>query len=140
MIEINCNGGRIGRLWWENSSYGGVFIQHRQPSTWLRPGHWGWDHAWPDTHSWPISPWGKGDPADECYRNFNAFEAWLDDQFERRNIDPDLNITERIDLYSMFCNVFNAGIAAGRDPWRWANELQRQGEQPLTQPTKEEPC
>lgn len=129
MIEINCNGGRIGRLWWENSSYGGVFIQHRQPRTWFRPGHWGWDHAWPDTHAWPMSPWGKGDPADEYYRDFNAFEAWLDDQFERRNIDPDLNITERIDLYSMFCNVFYAGIAAGRDPWRWANELQRRREE-----------
>lgn len=139
MIEINCNGGRIGRLWWENSGQGGVFYRHRQPCTVLCPGRWGWDHAWPDTHAWPISPWGKGDPADECYRDFNAFEAWLDDQFERRNIDPDLNITERIDLYSMFCNVFNAGTAAGSDPWRWANELQRQGEQPPTQTTKEEP-
>lgn len=139
MIEINCNGGRIGRIWWENSSYGGEFLRHRQPRTWFRPGHWGWDHAWPDTHAWPISPWGKGDPEDEQYRDYVAFEAWLDDQFERRNIDPDLNITEKIDLYSMFCNVFNAGVAAGRDPWRWANELQRQTEQSSTQLAKKEP-
>ena len=125
---INCNGGRIGRLWWENSSYGGVFPRYGQPRTWFLPGHWGWDHAWPDNHAWPISPWGKGDPEDENYRDNVAFEAWLDDQ-----IDLDLNITERIDLYAMFCGVFKAGIAAGRDPWHWANELQRQAEQPPRQ-------
>lgn len=139
MIKINCNGGRIGRLWWENSSYGGVFIRYRQPRTFFRPGFWGWDHAWPDNHAWPISPWGKGDPADEHYRDNVAFEAWLNDQFERRNVDLDLNTTEQIELYAMLCNVFRAGVAAGRDPWRWANKLQRQSNQPPTQPAID-PC
>lgn len=124
MIEINCNGGRIGRLWWENSS------------RWFGPGRWGWDHAWPDIHVWPISPWGKGDPADECYRDFHAFEAWFSNEGERQGLILDLaleDISDKIRIYSMFCNVFKAGIAAGRDPWHWANELQRQTEQHPTQ-------
>jgi hypothetical protein len=131
MIEIRCDGGRIGRLWWTNSSESGVFHQGRQPCTVLRPGQWGWDHAWPDWHPWPVMPWGKGDPADDCWRDFTAFEPWFCDQCERRGIDLDLIITDQISIYSMICAVFDAGVAAGRDPWRWADELQRrQGEHP----------
>jgi hypothetical protein len=136
MIEVRCDGGRIGRLWWENSSQGGVFYRHRQPCTVLRPGRWGWDQAWPDWHPWPVMPWGKGDPADDYWRDFTAFGPWFADQCERQGIDLDLNITDQISIYSMFCNVFDAGVAAGRDPWRWAAELQRrQGEQLPTNKT-----
>jgi len=136
VIEIQCDGGRIGRLWWENSSQGGVFYRHRQPCTVLRPGRWGWDHAWPDWHPWPVMPWGKGDPADDCWRDYTAFEPWFADQCEREDIHLDLDITDKISIYSMFCKVFDAGVAAGCDPWRWAAELQRrQGKQPSADET-----
>jgi hypothetical protein len=127
-IEITCNGGRIGRIWWENSRESGIYQRGCQPRTWLIPGRWGWDHAWPDRRAWPVMPWGKGDPADEHFRDYVAFEPWFRDQCEKRNLDLDLNITEQIELYAWFCNVFNSGVAAGRDPWAWAESLEHQQE------------
>jgi hypothetical protein len=127
MIEIRCDGGRIGRLWWDNSSESGIFYSGRQPDTVLRPGRWGWDHAWPDQHAWPVRPWGPGDPADDCWRDYTAFESWFDAGCKQRGIDLDINITDKISLYAMLCDVFRSGVAAGRDPWqwRWAEELRR---------------
>ena len=131
MIEIRCDGGRIGRLWWDNSGEAGIFPQNRQPDTVLRPGRWGWDHDWPDRHAWPVRPWGKGDPADDCWRDYTAFESWLTAGCKQRGIDLDLDITDKISLYAMLCDIFDSGVAAGRDPWRWAEELrQRQGVRP----------
>jgi hypothetical protein len=74
-------------------------------------------------------PWGKGDPADEQYRSYVAFESWFTDQCKKRNLDPDLNIAKQIELYAWFCNVFNSGVAAGRDPWAWAESLEHQQEE-----------
>ena len=128
MIEINCYGGRIGRLWWENSGESGIYQRGRQPQTWLISGRWGLDHAWPDRHAWPVMPWGKGDPLDEHYRDYLAFESWFMNQCEKRKLNLGLNITEQIELYAWFCNVFNSGVAAGRDPWAWAESLERQQE------------
>ena len=128
MIEIRCDGGRIGRLYWTNSSEAGIFYQNHQPDTVLRPGRWGWDHTWPDQHAWPVMPWGIGDPAGDCWRDYTAFEKWFADECERRAIALDLDITDRISLYSMLCDVFDSGVAAGRDPWRWAEELRRRQE------------
>ena len=120
MIKITCDGGQIGRFWWENSSEGGLF---------------GWDHAWPDCHAWPVSPWGKGDPQDDCWRDYAAFEKWFPDECERREIDLDIDITQRVRIYALLCDIFDAGVLAGRDPWRWADELQR-----ITQPQENQPC
>jgi hypothetical protein len=126
MIEINCQGGRIGRFRWENSDRGGIFRQSGESCTTFRPGRCGWDEAWPDCHSWPVSPWGKGDAADDYFRDFNAFEPWFDRQVETRKLDLDLNITEKIKVYSLVCGVFNAGIDAGRNPWSWAHRVEQQ--------------
>jgi hypothetical protein len=118
MIEINCHGGQIGRFWWENSY---------EFYTSFCPGRCGWDETWPDRHNWPVSPWGKGDPVDECWRDFAAFEPWLDHQMEKRNLDHiDLSIIDKIELYSMLCALFHCGIDAGRNPWDWALRIEQQ--------------
>lgn len=121
MIEINCYGGRIGRFWWENSDRGGLFLRSGQF------GRCGWDETWPEQHAWPVMPWGKGDAADDYWRDFKAFEPWLDRQMEDRKLDHiDLNITDKIELYSMLCAVFSCGIDAGRNPWDWALRVEQQ--------------
>ncbi len=43
---------------------------------------------------------------------------------EVRKLNLDLNITERIEMYSMLCGVFNAGVEAGQNPWRWAKDVE----------------
>jgi len=127
MIEINCHGGRIGRFWWENSDRGGLFLRSGQCYTTFRPGRCGWDEAWTEQHAWPVMPWGKGDTADDYWRDFNAFEPWLDRQMEDQKLGHiDLNITGKIELYSMFCAVFHCGIDAGRNPWDWALRVEQQ--------------
>jgi len=127
MIEINCHGGQVGRFYWTNSSFSGLFMRCGQFDTKLHPGSCGWDETWPDRHNWPVSPWGKGDAVDEHWRNFVAFELWLDRQLESRKLDHiDLNITKKIELYSMFCAVFHCGIDAGRNPWDWARRVEQQ--------------
>jgi hypothetical protein len=45
---------------------------------------------------------------------------------ETRKLDLDLNITEKIEIYSLLCDVFNAGIDAGRNPWSWAHRVEQQ--------------
>ena len=126
MIHIDCHGGQIGRFWWENSDRGGFFRQSGESYTTFRPGRCGWDETWPDRHNWPISPWGKGDAADEHFRDFAAFELWFDRQLEARNLDErDLTITDKIELYSLLCGVFKAGIDAGRNPWSWAEHVEQ---------------
>lgn len=126
MIEISCHGGRIGRFRWENSGFGGLITRQGQFGTSFRPGHCDWDHAWPENHAWPVRPWGKGDAADDHWRDFAAFESWLERQLEIRNLDKiDFTITDRIELYSMLVGVFNAGMEAGQNPWRWAQQLER---------------
>jgi hypothetical protein len=135
MIEINCHGGRIGRFWWDNSGMGGIFTRAGQFNTSFRPGRCGWRESWPDvTAAWPVCPWGPGDPANDYCRDFDAFEPWFDRQMEIRMLDLDLNIIDKIELYSMLCSMFNAGIEASRNPWRWAkdveDELLRQAVEP----------
>lgn len=125
MIEINCYGGRIGRFWWNNSGYSGIFALAGQFNTSFLPGRCGWDHEWPDCHAWPVRPWGKGDAVDEHWRDFIAFEPWFDRQMKGRKLDLDLNITDKIELYSMLCSMFNAGVEAGQNPWRWARKLEQ---------------
>jgi hypothetical protein len=122
MIEINCHGGRIGRFWWENSDRGEFF----RWCTTFRPGRCGWDETWPEQHAWPVKPWGKGDAADDYFRDFNAFEPWFDRQIETRKLELDLNITDKIELYSMLCAVFHCGIDAGRNPWGWALRVEQE--------------
>jgi hypothetical protein len=120
MIQINCHGGRIGRFWWDNSGCNLWFF----PS--FSPGRCGWRESWPDeTAAWPVRPWGPGDAVDEHWRDFTAFEPWFDRQMEGRKLDLDLNITDKIELYSMLCDMFNAGVDAGRNPWRWARQLEQ---------------
>ncbi len=126
MIEINCYGGRFGRFWWENSDRGEVFLRSGQWDTKFRPGRCGWDETWPDYHSWPVMPWGKGDAVDEHWRDFVAFEPWFNRQVKTRKLDLDLNITEKIEIYSLLCGVFNAGIDADRNPWSWAHRVEQQ--------------
>jgi hypothetical protein len=126
MIEINCHGGRIGRFWWENSDRNGFFRRSGKCCTSFRPGRCGWDETWPDNHAWPVRPWGKGNAADDHWRDFAAFEPWFDRQVETRKLDLDLNITEKIEIYSLLCGVFNAGTEAGRDPWSWAKRVEQQ--------------
>jgi hypothetical protein len=126
MIEINCYGGRIGRFWWENSDRGGLFLRSGESYTSFRPGRCGWDETWPERHSWPVMPWGKGDAADDYWRDFAAFEPWLDRQIETRKLELDLNITEKIELYAMLVDIFHAGIDAGRNPWGWALRVEQQ--------------
>lgn len=124
MIEINCHGGRIGRFWWDNSGCSGIFGLAGQFNTSFYPGRCGWDHEWPDCHAWPVRPWGPGDAVDEHWRDFTAFEPWFDRQMEGRKLDLDLNIIEKIELYSMLCGMFEAGVEAGQNPWRWAKGLE----------------
>jgi hypothetical protein len=135
VIQIDCYGGQVGRLRWVNSDRGGFFRQSGESCTSFRPGRCGWDEAWPDRYSWPVSPWGKGDAVDEHWRDFTAFEPWLDRQLEGRKLNRiDLNITEKIELYDMLCGMFKAGIDAGRNPWSWAEHVEQQ-----TQSIQEEP-
>ena len=69
-------------------------------------------------------PWGPGDAADEHWRDFAAFELWFNDQMDKRSLDGfDFTVTDRIELYSLLCGVFNAGVEAGQNPWRWAQQL-----------------
>jgi hypothetical protein len=126
MIEINCHGGRIGRFWWENSDRGGLFLRSGECYTSFRPGRCGWDEAWPDNHVWPVRPWGKGDAADDYWRDFAAFEPWYQDQLAKRKLDEiDLTITDKIELYAMLVDIFHAGIDAGRNPWSWAEHVEQ---------------
>ena len=127
MIEINCDGGRVGRFWWRNSSFGGTFMRCGQFNTVLNPGRCGWDHDWPECHAWPIRPWGKGDEADGAWRDFAAFESWFQSELTRRDLDEiDFTITQKIEIYAMMTNMFYYGIDAGQDPWRWARQLEQQ--------------
>jgi hypothetical protein len=127
MIEINCHGGRIGRFWWENSDRGGLFQRSGECCTSFRPGRCGWDETWPEQHAWPVSPWGKGDAADDHWRDFAAFEPWFQDQLAKRKLDEfDLTITDKIELYAMLVDIFHAGIDAGRNPWGWAEHVEQQ--------------
>ena len=136
MIRVDCHGGQIGRFWWVNSDRGGFFRQSGESCTTFRPGRCGWDETWPDRHNWPVSPWGKGDAVDEHWRDFTAFEPWFDRQLEGRKLDHiDLNITDKIEIYSMLCAVFHCGIDAGRNPWSWAEHVEKQ----QTQSIQEEP-
>jgi hypothetical protein len=129
MIEINCYGGRIGRFWWDNSGMGGIFTRAGQFNTSFSPGRCGWNESWPDaTAAWPVCPWGPGNAVDEHWRDFTAFELWFDCQ-----LDLDLCITDRINLYSLLCETFNAGVEAGQNPWRWARQLEQRST------TKEQP-
>jgi hypothetical protein len=127
MIEINCYGGRIGRFWWDNSGMGGIFTCAGQFNTSFLPGRCGWSESWPDeTACWPVSPWGKGDPADDYFRDFAAFELWFDCMTENCSLDKiDFTIIDITEMYSLFVYVFNAGIDAGRNPWRWARQLEQ---------------
>jgi hypothetical protein len=125
MIEINCHGGRIGRFWWDNSGMGGIFTCAGQFNTSFWPGRCGWRESWPDvTAAWPVCPWGPGDAVVEHWRDFTAFEPWFDRQMKTRGLDLDLNITDKIELYSMLCSMFDAGVDAGRNPWRWAKDTE----------------
>jgi hypothetical protein len=127
MIEINCHGGRIGRFWWRNSDRGGFFQQSGESCTSFCPGRCGWDETWPEQHSWPVSPWSKGDAADDYWRDFAAFELWYQDQLAKRKLDEiDLTITEKIELYAMLVDIFHAGIDAGRNPWGWALRVEQE--------------
>jgi hypothetical protein len=123
---IDSDGGRIGRFWWDNSAMGGIFTRAGQSNTSFRPGRCGWSESWPDeTACWPVFPWGKGDPADDYFRTFAAFEPWFDRMMEDRNLDEiDFTITDRIEMYSMLCSMFEAGVDAGRNPWRWARDVE----------------
>jgi len=137
IFRIDSNGGQIGRFWWDNSGMGGIFTSVGQFNTSFRPGRFGWRESWPDvTAAWPVSPWGPGDPANDYFRDFDAFEPWLDRQMENRNLDDfDPTLIEKIELYDLFVGVFNAGIEAGQNPWRWAKDLEakllRQAIQPV---------
>jgi len=125
MIEINCHGGRIGRFWWDNSGMGGIFTSLGQFNTSFHPGRCGWRESWPDvTAAWPVSPWGPGDAVDDYWRDFGAFELWFDRQMEVCELDLDLNIEDRIKMYSMLCGMFDAGVEAGQNPWRWAKDVE----------------
>ena len=126
MIRIDSYGGQIGRFWWENSDRGGLFLRSGESCTIFRPGRCGWDKTWPDCHAWPVMPWGKGDVVDEHWRDFTAFEPWFDRQLKGRKLDHvDLNITEKIEVYAMLCDVFRCGIDAGRNPWDWAEHVEQ---------------
>jgi hypothetical protein len=125
-FKIDSDGGQIGRFWWDNSGMGGIFTRAGQFNTSFRPGRCGWDETWPEQHPWPVRPWGKGDAVDEHWRDFVAFERWYQDQLAKRELDEiDLTITDKINLYAMLVDMFNAGVDAGRNPWRWARQLEQ---------------
>jgi hypothetical protein len=119
-FKIDSDGGQIGRFWWDNSGCGSWYF----PS--FRPGRCGWRESWPDvTACWPVSPWGKGDPADDYFRDFAAFELWFDCMIKKCNLDEiDFTITDRIEMYSFLADIFNAGVEAGQNPWRWAKDVE----------------
>jgi hypothetical protein len=125
IFHIDSDGGQIGRFWWDNSGCSGIFALAGQFNTIFHPGRCGWRESWPDvTAAWPVCPWGPGDPANDYFRNFNAFELWFDSQMETRMLDLNLNIIDKIELYSMLCDMFDAGIEANRNPWRWAKDVE----------------
>ncbi len=125
MIEINCYGGRIGRFWWDNSDMGGIFTRAGQFNTSFSPGRCGWNESWPDaTAAWPVCPWGPGDAVDEHLRDFTAFEPWFDRQIKVRKLDLDLNIKDKIELYLVLSGMFESGVKAGQNPWRWAKDVE----------------
>ena len=126
LINITSHGGNIGRFWWENSSESGLFMRGCQPETTLRPGRIGWREKWPDwSQAWPPPPWGAGDPRDDHWRDFAAFEKWFESQLEQKALDKfDFNVTERIELYDFMSNIFLSGIQAGRNPWAWARQVE----------------
>ena len=127
MICVDCHGGQIGRFCWTNSDRGGLFLRSGGSCTTFRPGRCGWDETWPDYHSWPVMPWGKGDAVDEHWRDFTAFEPWFSRQMKDRKLGHiDLNITEKIEIYDMLCGMFTAGVDAGHNPWSWAKHVERQ--------------
>jgi hypothetical protein len=123
---IDSDGGRIGRFWWDNSGMNGIFTRAGQFNTIFRPGRCGWRESWPDvTASWPVSPWGKGDSADDYFRDFAAFEPWFDRMTENCSLDKiDFTIMDITEMYSLFVYVFNAGLEAGQNPWRWAKDVE----------------
>ena len=143
-FHIDLNGGQIGRFWWDNSGQGGLFLPYGQFFTSFRPGRCGWRESWPDESAgWPVRPWGQGDPVDEHWRDFNAFEPWFDRMFEPwfdrmmedRKLDKiDFTITDKIEMYSLLVDIFNAGMEAGQNPWRWAKAMEarllRQAKEP----------
>jgi hypothetical protein len=43
---------------------------------------------------------------------------------EVRKLDLDLNTTDRIEMYSMLCGMFQDGVEAGQNPWRWAKDVE----------------
>ena len=135
-FRIDSNGGQIGRFWWDNSGQGGMFLRYGQFFTSLRPGRCGWRESWPDESAcWPVRPWGQGDPVDEHWRDFNAFEPWFDRMMEDRKLEEiDFTITDKIEMYSLLVDMFNAGMEAGQNPWRWAKHVEarllRQAEEP----------
>jgi hypothetical protein len=128
IFRIDSNGGQIGRFWWDNSGQGGLFLRQGQFFTSFRPGRCGWRESWPDeTACWPVSPWGKGDPADDYFRDFTAFESWFVCMMEKCNLDEnaiDFTITHTTEMYSLFIGVFFAGVEAGQNPWRWAKDVE----------------
>ena len=135
-FHIDSNGGQIGRFWWTNSGQGGLFLRHGQFFTSFRPGRCGWRESWPDESAgWPVSPWGQGDPVDEHWRDFNAFEPWFNRMMLDRKLDGfDFTITDKIEMYSLLVDIFNAGMEAGQNPWRWAKAVEarllREAEEP----------
>ena len=125
-FRIDSYGGQIGRIWWDNSGQSGLFLRQGQFFTSFRPGRCGWRESWPDESAgWPVRPWGQGDPVDEHWRGFNAFEPWFDCMMEDRNLDGfDFTITDKIEMYSLLVDMFNAGMEAGQNPWRWAKAVE----------------
>ena len=140
IFHIDSNGGQIGRFWWDNSGQGGLFLLQGQFFTSFRPGRCGWRESWPDESAcWPVRPWGQGDPVDDCWRDFEAFQPWFDRQMKNRNIDEtDLTIIERIELYDLFVGVFKDGIEAGQNPWRWAKAAKARLLQQVEEPQDRE--
>ena len=125
-FRIDSYGGQIGRIWWDNSGQSGLFLRHGQSFTSFHPGRCGWRESWPDESAgWPVMPWGQGDPVDEHCRDFNAFEPWFDRIMEDRKLDGfDFTIIDKIEMYSLLVDMFNAGMEAGQNPWRWAKAVE----------------
>ena len=139
-FRIDSNGGQIGRLWWDNSGQGGLFLRHGQFFTSFRPGRCGWRESWPDESAgWPVKPWGQGDPVDEHWRDFTAFEPWFDRLMEDRKLNGfKFTITDKIEMYSLLVDMFNAGMEAGQDPWRWAKAVEANLLQQVEEPQDRE--
>lgn len=139
-FRIDSNGGQIGRFWWDNSGQGGLFLRQGQFCTSFRPGRCGWLESWPDESAvWPVRPWGQGDPVDEHWRDFTAFEPWFDRMMEDRKLDGfDFTITDKIEMYSLLVDIFNAGMEAGQNPWRWAKAVEARLLQQAAEPQDRE--